>query len=148
VPIVPGRVRQARAERGMSLAELAGAEVSRAFIHQLEQGLARPSLQVLEMIAQRTGKAVGFFTSGEVPRTRGESDLPADLMAMSKRLERLLGTLDVSEANREAFRLVINNLRHGSRMVTAVMREQEQLASPPPSADATVDATSRPVSDG
>src|SRR5207248_8558749 len=33
VPIIPGRIRQARTERGLSLAELAGAEVSRAFIH-------------------------------------------------------------------------------------------------------------------
>src|SRR3979411_2185946 len=55
VPIIPSRIRQARTERGMSLADLAGAEVSRAFIHQLEQGLARPSLQMLEPITQRKG---------------------------------------------------------------------------------------------
>ncbi len=147
MPIVPGRVRQARAERGLSLAELAGTEVSRAFIHQLEQGLARPSLQVLEMIAQRTGKSVGFFTSGEVPGTRGEPDLPGDLIAVSKRLERLLGTIDVTEANREAFRLVINNLRHGSRLVTAVMREREHR-TPPEQTPVTADTAASPVGDG
>src|SRR6266568_4101968 len=67
ISIVPGRVRQARVDSGLSLADLAGAEVSRAFIHQLEQGLARPSLQVLELIAQRTGRSIAFFTSGEAP---------------------------------------------------------------------------------
>ena len=129
MPIVPGRIRQARAERGLSLAELAGAEVSRAFIHQLEQGLARPSLQVLEMIAQRTGKSVGFFLSGEIPAAGVESDLPSDLVALSKRLERLLGSMDVTESNREGTRLVINSLRHGARMVAAMMREREQTGA-------------------
>jgi len=130
VPIIPGRIRQARAERGLSLADLAGAEVSRAFIHQLEQGLARPSLQILEMIAHRTGKSVGFFLSGEASGTGIESDLPSDMVALAKRLERLLGTMEVSESNREAMRLVINNLRHGARIVGAVMRERGDAPSP------------------
>ena len=132
MPIIPGRIRQARTERGLSLADLAGAEVSRAFIHQLEQGVARPSLQILEMIAQRTGKSVAFFLSGEPSGGSVESDVASDLVAISKRLERLLATIEVSEANREAVRLVINNLRHGARLVAAVMRERDQPASRPP----------------
>ncbi len=124
VPVVPSRIRQARTERGLSLADLAGTEVSRAFIHQIEQGLARPSIQILEMIAQRTGKPVSFFTSGSEP-SPGGADLPSDLVAMSKRLERLASTLDLDEASREAFRIVTNNLRHGARLIAAVMRGVE-----------------------
>src|SRR4030081_1813647 len=87
VPIIPGRIRQARTERGLSLAELAGTEVSRAFIHQLEQGLAQPTLQILEMIAQRTGRPLSFFTSAPEPQPGTGSDLPSDLVMTSKRLE-------------------------------------------------------------
>lgn len=126
VSIIPGRVREARAERGLSLAGLAGAEVSRAFIHQLEQGLARPSVQVLEVIARRTGKPVSFFTSAVEDRPSSHLDVVvSDLVAMSKRLERLAGTLDLTEVNREAFRIVVNNLRNGARLIAAARREAE-----------------------
>ncbi len=125
ISIIPARVREARAERGLSLAELAGTEVSRAFIHQLEQGLARPSLEILELIAERTGKPVDFFTSGEVASPHVASDLPGDVMALAKRLERAITTLQASEANREAFRLLVSNLRHGARLLSAVIREQQ-----------------------
>jgi transcriptional regulator with XRE-family HTH domain len=124
VPIIPARVRQARAERGLSLADLAGAEVSRAFIHQLEQGLARPSIQVLEVISHRTGKPLDYFTSGDLQAARGP-DLSTDLVATAKRIERLASTLDLSDANREAFRMIVNSLRHGARVIAAVTRERD-----------------------
>jgi transcriptional regulator with XRE-family HTH domain len=126
IPIVPSRVRQARLERGLSLAELAGADVSRAFIHQLEQGLARPSLPVLEMIAERTGKPIGFFTSG--PEAEGAGavpDLASELMSLSRRLERLAATLELSQANREGVRILTSALRHGARLLTAILQERE-----------------------
>jgi transcriptional regulator with XRE-family HTH domain len=123
IRIVPDRVRQARLERGLSLAELAGAEVSRAFIHQLEQGLARPSLPVLEMIARRTGKPVEFFIGAEGPPEGAVHDLAVELTALSRRLERLLAGLELSEAGREGMRIVIGALRHGSRLLTAASRE-------------------------
>jgi transcriptional regulator with XRE-family HTH domain len=98
--------------------------VSRAFIHQLEQGLARPSLQILELIAQRTGRSVNYFTSGEVQPAAGP-DLSSDLVATSKRLERLASTMELTESNREAFRMVVNNLRHGARLIAAVTQERK-----------------------
>ena len=123
VAIIPGRVREARTERGLSLADLAGTEVSRAFIHQLEQGLAKPSVQILEMIANRTGKSIDFFTSGTHTPASPVPDMASELISMSKRVERLASTLTLSDANREAFRIVINNLRHGARLIAAVRRE-------------------------
>lgn len=63
VDIVPGSVRAARAEAGLSLAELAGnGPVSRVAIWYVEQGKTRPSVITLEHIAERTGKPVEFFT--------------------------------------------------------------------------------------
>ena len=124
VPIIPSRVRQARAERGLSLADLAGADVSRAFIHQLEQGLARPSRQVLEMIADRTGKSVSFFTITPDPEMESRPDISTDLIAISRRVDRLGATLELTESHREAFRLVVTTLRQAARVVAAVSREQ------------------------
>ncbi len=61
VDVRPGSVRQARLEAGLSLAELAGGRVTRAAIHLIETGRSRPSMPVLEMIADRTGRPVSWF---------------------------------------------------------------------------------------
>src|SRR5262249_57034135 len=89
----------------------------------VEQGASRPSLAVLEVIAHRTGRPLTFFTSGELP-AGGGPDLSGELVAASKRLERLASTLELSESNREAFRMLVSALRHGARLVTAVARER------------------------
>ena len=51
------RVRQARIEAGLTLAQVAGDEVSRTFIHLVEHGRSRPSKETLALIAKRTGPA-------------------------------------------------------------------------------------------
>ena len=61
ISIRPGSVRLARQEAGLTLAEIAGVEVSRVAIHLVETGHTRPSLQTLELIARRTGKPIGYF---------------------------------------------------------------------------------------
>src|SRR5260370_41872992 len=57
----PARVREARSAAGLSLAQLAGDQVSRTFIHLIEQGRSRPSRNVLALIARRTGKPMVYF---------------------------------------------------------------------------------------
>jgi tetratricopeptide (TPR) repeat protein len=69
IPVRAGSVKQARFEAGLSLAAVAGKELTRAAIHLIETGSARPSLASLRLIAQRTGKPVTFFLE--------ESDLHA-----------------------------------------------------------------------
>ncbi len=108
----------------MSLADLAGQEVSRAFIHQLEQGLARPSLEILKMIAERTGRPIAYFTSGLEEQPTRTPDLPSELVAMSKRVERAASRMQLSEPSREAFRIVVSNLRHGARLLAALLEAQ------------------------
>lgn len=121
VSVDPARVKQAREECGLSLADLAGGDVSRAFVHQVEHGMARPSLTVLELIARRTGRPVEFFTPGGSPPA-STGDLPSDLTSAARRVDRLREA--VAEADRvpeqEALRMVAAVLRHSARVVAAV----------------------------
>ena len=55
------RIRRRREELGMTQQELAGAELTRGFISQLEKGIVMPSLKSLELIAARLYKPVSYF---------------------------------------------------------------------------------------
>jgi HTH-type transcriptional regulator, quorum sensing regulator NprR len=55
------RIRQARQELGLSLAETAGNDFSRAFLNQVELGRAQPSTQTLRIIARRLQRPIDYF---------------------------------------------------------------------------------------
>ena len=59
------RVRAARRERGMSQAQLAGEELTKGFISQLESGAVRPSIRSLQIIATRLAKSLDYFLGDE-----------------------------------------------------------------------------------
>jgi transcriptional regulator with XRE-family HTH domain len=61
------RVRKLRMERGMSLAKVAGADFSRAFLNQVELNKSRPSVRVLRVIADRLGTPVDYLLDGSTP---------------------------------------------------------------------------------
>lgn len=61
IAVRPEAVREARLEKGLSLAEVAGGDVTRAAIHLVETGKMRPSMRTLELIARRTGRPVSYF---------------------------------------------------------------------------------------
>ena len=63
----PGAVRQARSDAGLSLAGVAGSDISRTAIFLIETGKSHPTLPTLELIAERTGKPVEYFLDDEVP---------------------------------------------------------------------------------
>jgi tetratricopeptide (TPR) repeat protein len=63
VPIRAEAVRRARQEAGLSLADVAGASVSRTAIHYIEIGRTRPSWETLRLIARRTRKPIDYFLS-------------------------------------------------------------------------------------
>jgi tetratricopeptide (TPR) repeat protein/DNA-binding XRE family transcriptional regulator len=75
VDVRPEAVRQARIEAGLSLADVAGQEVTRAAIHLIETGKSRPSMDTLALVAKRTGKPVSYFlatgSDGAPPRGAG-----------------------------------------------------------------------------
>ena len=64
-----GRVRAARKELGLSQAQLAGEELTKGFISQLESGSVRPSIRSLQVIATRLGKPLDHFLGDEVLST-------------------------------------------------------------------------------
>lgn len=63
------RVRSARKTLGMSQAQLAGEELTKGFISQLESGLVRPSIRSLQIIAGRLGKPLDHFLGDEILST-------------------------------------------------------------------------------
>jgi tetratricopeptide (TPR) repeat protein/DNA-binding XRE family transcriptional regulator len=97
VEIKPGTVKQARAEAGLSLAQVAGNEISRTAIYFVETGKAKPSMETLKLIAERTGRPLDFFLSRP-------STMEARSTAGTLELERLItmgdpnGALGAAEA--------------------------------------------------
>lgn len=61
VDIKPGAVKQARTEAGLSLGQVAGDAISRTAIYFVETGKAKPSMETLKLIAERTGRPLDFF---------------------------------------------------------------------------------------
>ncbi len=57
----PDAIRRARVAAGLSLADVAGTDLSRSAVHRVEAGKVRPSMRTLEIIADRTGKSVDAF---------------------------------------------------------------------------------------
>lgn len=61
VEIKPGTVKQARLEAGLSLGQVAGDAISRTAIYFVETGKAKPSMETLKLIAERTGRPLDYF---------------------------------------------------------------------------------------
>lgn len=61
VTLRPGAVKEARAEAGLSLAQVGRGHVTAPAIYLIETGRTRPSLPTLEHIARRTQKPIEFF---------------------------------------------------------------------------------------
>src|SRR5438445_8041588 len=77
VDVKPGSVRQARTESGLSLAQVANGELTRAAIHLIETGRSRPSMPTLQLIASRTGKPLSYFLAGK-PANLGHQPAAVD----------------------------------------------------------------------
>ncbi len=94
----PGAVRTARQEAGLSLAAVAGVELTRAAIHRVETGLAKPSLTTLQLIASRTGQPLSYFLA-----EGAKSDLDPAV-----ELERLVGRGEFPEVLAQAAKVLSN----------------------------------------
>jgi transcriptional regulator with XRE-family HTH domain len=78
------RIRRARLERGLSLAQVAGEDFSRAFLNQVEMGRSQPSTRVLRVIAARLGQPVDYLLGG--------ADLDRELAVERARLALVKGS--------------------------------------------------------
>lgn len=59
------RVRSARRDAGLSQAQLAGDELTKGFISQIESGLVRPSIRSLQHIASALRRPLDYFIADE-----------------------------------------------------------------------------------
>lgn len=59
------RVRVARREAGLTQGEVAGADLTKGFISQVESGQVRPSIRSLQIIAARLGRPLDYFLGDE-----------------------------------------------------------------------------------
>jgi transcriptional regulator with XRE-family HTH domain len=126
VSVEPSRVRQARMDAGLSLADVAGEEVSRTFIHFVESGQSRPSRRVLELIAQRTGKPLKYFVrpKGQNESARSESSkLALELVAVAGHVERFVKTNRLTRSEREAMLLVEGALHQAAALARSIKPE-------------------------
>src|SRR5579872_218390 len=59
------RIRDARIERGLSLAQLGGEDLSRSFLSLVELGRSRISLRALRIVADRLQLPMSYFLEDE-----------------------------------------------------------------------------------
>ena len=130
IAVDPHRVRQARLEHGLSLAQVAGGDVSRAFIHQVETGQSKPSRIVLALIARRTHKPISFFTIARESETIQAFDIPAELSRSADDLKHYVGYASLTGPEQEAIELLYLSLRQGAKLVRSINAKQRRsLAS-------------------
>src|SRR5579859_4463291 len=70
VEIKPGTVKQARLEAGLSLGQVARGDISRTAIYFVETGKAKPSIETLKLIAERTGRPLDYFLASPMADDR------------------------------------------------------------------------------
>jgi len=78
------RIKRLRAERGMSLAKVSGADFSRAFLNQVELGKSQPSTRVLRVIAGRLDTHVDYLLEGRLPSLDRELALERARVLLAK----------------------------------------------------------------
>ena len=77
IAVDAGLIRRARLDAGLTMAKLAGSDLTRQAIFLIEKGRTRPSIRSLELIASRTGKSVDFFLL-PIHGTRSAASVAAD----------------------------------------------------------------------
>ncbi|HEY6118210.1 MAG TPA: helix-turn-helix domain-containing protein [Candidatus Dormibacteraeota bacterium] len=99
IEIRPGSVKEARRESGLSLGQIARTDLSRTAIYFVETGKAKPSIETLRLIAERTNKPLEFF----LDHGRAAGLDPGSALA---EMERLLSIGDPAGAAQAAGELI------------------------------------------
>jgi transcriptional regulator with XRE-family HTH domain len=82
-----GRIRAARADKGWKQKHLAAeVEVEPITVSRWERGATKPDLEVINLVAEATGKPVSYFIGGEEPATAAAADSSA-LEKAAQRIE-------------------------------------------------------------
>src|SRR5947209_7805473 len=72
------RIRQARIDRGMSLAKLGGDDLSRSFLSLVELGRSRISLRALAIVADRLELPISYFLTDDPGTSETVAELTLD----------------------------------------------------------------------
>jgi transcriptional regulator with XRE-family HTH domain len=122
----PARVKRARAEAGLSLAQVARDDVSRTFLYLVEQGRSRPSKSTLALIARRTHKPIDYFLKGSTETERDGRALAGDLSTMANRVRSFAADTTMSKPELEAMRLVEVSLRQAAVFAASILNESKR----------------------
>jgi transcriptional regulator with XRE-family HTH domain len=122
----PVRVKRARVEAGLSLAQVARDDVSRTFLYLVEQGRSRPSKSTLALIARRTHKPIDYFLKGSTEAERDGQALATDLSTMANRVRGYAADSSLSQPELEAMKLVEVSLRQAAVFAAAVLKESHR----------------------
>lgn len=116
VAVDPDRVRSARIVAGLSLAQVAGDDVSRTFIHLVEHGRSRPSRAVLALIARRTGRPISYFLRSAEQRGASDRQLAQELTEMAARIRRFAASRRLTRLERQSMKDVEHSLHQGAAL--------------------------------
>jgi tetratricopeptide (TPR) repeat protein/DNA-binding XRE family transcriptional regulator len=127
VEVKPGTVKQARLEAGLSLGQVARGDISRTAIYFVETGKAKPSLETLKLISERTGRPLDYFLVSPIREDRSPSVAvmeierllaSGDNLGVASMGETALGqTLDADTAARIKFHMSMAYLRLAQPLV-------------------------------
>lgn len=78
------RIRRLRQERGMTLAQVAREDFTRAFLNQVEMGRSQPSTRVLRVIAHRLGAPIDYLVDGGSPLLELELEVERARLALAR----------------------------------------------------------------
>ena len=120
IHVDPLRVREARREAGLSLAQVAGDEISRTFVYLVEHGRSRPSKAVLTLIAKRTGRPISYFVVPPSEPPQPTTDLATDLLAVASRIRSEIANNRLDRLDHEVLKLLEISIRQGAEVARAV----------------------------
>jgi transcriptional regulator with XRE-family HTH domain len=102
------------------LAQLAGGQISRTFIHLVEHGRARPSPKVLQLIAHRTGRPIEYFLRPADSESQSNDDLAAELTDIAARVKLFATNKRLNTFEREAMKTFEASLRQGAALARLI----------------------------
>lgn len=126
-------IKAARLEAGLTLAQLGGSQLTRAAVHLIENGKAKPSLESLQLIARRTGKRLEDFLVDPKSAAAGlqvEAQLARlELLSAQRRSEDALALAgEILAATADADVSAVARLYLGQALYR-LLRQEEALAS-------------------
>jgi hypothetical protein len=125
IRVDPERVRSARLAARLSLSDVAGDNLSRTMVHFVETGRARPSRDVLRLIARRTGKPMSYFVVDDPPESEGDAaslSLEQRLLSAGAYVRRFAETHKLTQSELAAMTLAEVSIRQAAVLAASLAK--------------------------